>query len=387
MKRIKEIDWTRVLQERLQDARLPLEDDFASFTDAPVRPSGPLRSPSGLDPEPPSPWRWAQAGVVAAAVIAGVLFLTRASGPSDIPGSPGHVPESLLVQNADAASPSAAIPSPTGEPPAPEEMAPRPDAESGGGEIPDQVRDDYEGVRKDYEEARDDDIATPPADTSPPSADITPSFADITPSFADLIGEPPARQRPRMALRVQASALSGSNRDVPLSAGLPDYLGVPVYSSTNPSDSDEHPLPLPISFGVCGELTLSRHWALSLGLDYSRRAGYNPDSPLLAPYTLHYLGVPLEVRYHFWPENRFRLFVGGGLKAEKCLLAKGGEPLPDPFLFSANVLAGADIRILPGVRVYLTPVLSQYLNRSAYLNNWDAKPLFSLRAGLAFDLN
>ena len=31
MKRIKNQDWTRVLQERLQDAALPLETDFASL--------------------------------------------------------------------------------------------------------------------------------------------------------------------------------------------------------------------------------------------------------------------------------------------------------------------------------------------------------------------
>ena len=48
--------------------------------------------------------------------------------------------------------------------------------------------------------------------------------------------------------------------------------------------------------------------------------------------------------------------------------------------------AGADFRLVPGVRIYLAPVVSQYLNRSAYANGWDEKPQFSLRAGLSFDL-
>jgi hypothetical protein len=102
--------------------------------------------------------------------------------------------------------------------------------------------------------------------------------------------------------------------------------------------------------------------------------------------TLHYLGIPLETHYIFWPDGRFRVYLGAGAKVEKCFLATGGEPLKDPFLFSLNVQAGADVRLFPGIRLYLSPVFSGYLTRSAYVNSWDSKPQFSLRAGLSFDL-
>ena len=143
---------------------------------------------------------------------------------------------------------------------------------------------------------------------------------------------------------------------------------------------------LPISFGLSGELALDKRWSLLAGLEYTQRAGYRMNGTLPQALTLHYLGIPLETRFHFLPDRRFRLYLGAGLKAEKCILAKGGEPLKDPVLFSGNLQAGADFRLVPGVRIYLAPVFSQYLNRSAYANGWDVKPQFSVRAGLSFDL-
>ena len=143
---------------------------------------------------------------------------------------------------------------------------------------------------------------------------------------------------------------------------------------------------IPISFGVSAELSLSRHWSLLTGLDYTQRSGYRVYERAPQSLTLHYLGLPLEAHYIFWPEGRFRVYLGAGAKVEKCFLATGGEPLKDPFLFSLNVQAGADVRLFPGIRLYLSPVFSGYLTRSAYVNSWDSKPQFSLRAGLSFDL-
>ena len=61
-------------------------------------------------------------------------------------------------------------------------------------------------------------------------------------------------------------------------------------------------------------------------------------------------------------------------------------PLRDPVLWSWNLLAGGDLRVLPGVRIYLSPALTRYLNHSAYAVSWDERSNFSLRAGLSFDL-
>ena len=95
MKRIKEQDWTRVLQERLQDARLPLEDGWAEGSVA-SSPAGPKTRgipgyPSKFSVDGPNQaafpgrwWPWALAGVAAAAVAA-FLLLRPAVNPTQTP--------------------------------------------------------------------------------------------------------------------------------------------------------------------------------------------------------------------------------------------------------------------------------------------------------------
>lgn len=183
-------------------------------------------------------------------------------------------------------------------------------------------------------------------------------------------------------------ALSYSDGTVDVSPGVAIPQGsVVLMNETNTVSRPVSRAPaLPVSFGVSAELGLGRRWSLLSGLEYTQRAGYRMSGNLPQALTLHYLGVPLEARFHFLPENRFRLYLGAGLKAEKCIAATGGTPLQDPFLYSGSIQAGADFRLAPGVRIYLAPVVSQYFNRSAYSNDWDGRPQFSLRAGLSFDL-
>ena len=164
----------------------------------------------------------------------------------------------------------------------------------------------------------------------------------------------------------------------------------------------------PISFGVSASWSLSRSWTLSVGLDYAQHDGYqavalpiesqkhyntSPGGTGYMAYletaqslTLHYLGVPLDVHFYFNPESRWRFYVGAGLHAAKCIAVTGGMPLQDPVLFSGNLMAGADFRLFPGVRLYLAPAVAAPFNRSAYYNSWDTGLHFSLRAGLSFDL-
>ena len=146
----------------------------------------------------------------------------------------------------------------------------------------------------------------------------------------------------------------------------------------------------PISVGVSAVLPLSPHWSLAAGLDYSQRSGvatvWHEDAVTSSTVTLHYLGLPVDAHFYFNPDRRLRFYLGAGLKAEKCIHVAGSEPLRDPVLFSGNLQAGADLRILPGIRLYLAPAYTLYFNRSAYSATWIDRPQFSLRAGLTFDL-
>ncbi len=445
MRRNKEQDWTRVLQERLQDAALPLENDIAAF-------SGVIGQPAARRTVW---WPWALAG--AAAALAAVLLLRPA--PESVKPVPGG--ESLIAQN-DIAVPSevaetglgapvgndaggsagvgglaprgqkkrprsAAEMPPGGQPAASPKQDPEPPAAGvPAEEIPDQVGNDGK-VGKDREIANDGraDNDGKIQDDSGPVTSLGELAQAGLPEEPDASGR--AARRPRLTLHLQASsggtsgsggwgqkpmalAWSENRTEISYQPGHPIYSDVPQHSYgqgipgiNDPGNTGDvclvevvnsqtvvhtvAPAPaFPVSFGLSGELALGRRWSLLSGLEYTQRAGYRMNGGIPQALTLHYLGVPLETRFHFLPEQRFRLYLGAGLKAEKCLWTKGGEPLKDPVLVSWNLQAGADFRLVPGVRIYLAPVVSQYLNRSAYANGWDEKPQFSLRAGLSFDL-
>ena len=440
MRRNKEQDWIRVLQERLQDAALPLENDFAAF--------------SGIGGQPAARrtvwWPWALAG--AAAALAAVLLLRPApEGVNPVQGG-----EPLIAQN-DIAVPSevaetglgapvgndaggsagvgglatrgqkkrprsAAEMPPGGQPAASPKQDPEPPSEGVPAvEISDLVGNDSEGRIRDDSQAGEDSRT---ADSGPVTSLGELAQAGL-PEEPDASGR--AAWRPRLTLHLQASsggtsgsggwgqkpmalAWSENRTEISYQPGHPIYSDVPQHSYgqgipgiNDPGNTGDvrlvevvnsqtvvhtvAPAPaFPVSFGLSGELALGRRWSLLSGLEYTQRAGYRMSGGIPQALTLHYLGVPLETRFHFLPEQRFRLYLGAGLKAEKCLWTKGGEPLRDPVLVSWNLQAGADFRLVPGVRIYLAPVVSQYLNRSAYANGWDEKPQFSLRAGLSFDL-
>ena len=361
MKRIKKQDWTQVLQERLQDAELTspsfadlIGESPESVQNSPVFSGQPLAKTGGLPGKggffgTASPWLWALA-CVAAALVAGLLIFR----PTTV------IPDSPVAELVDAPI------------------------------LPDSVAEPVEAVEG--------------------------------PSFAGWIDEPTAtRHRPRLALRVHAATAGTFARSGDISfrtfswvekdyisgsLGATDGYGAIASSLDTGNETNqssqlvlvtykeqvyrvvpvERAPTLPVSFGVSGELDLSRHWALTFGLDYTQRAGYWLSKDIPQSLSLHYLGFPLEAHYLFWPEGRFRLYLGGGLKVEKCILAKGGEPLKDPFLFSWNLQGGADYRLAPGIRLYAAPVFTQYFNHSAYANTWDDKFQLQLHVGLSFDL-
>ena len=233
------------------------------------------------------------------------------------------------------------------------------------------------------------------------------SLEELTQGDFATAGEPGAadvaRRRRPVSLRLQAATPGAS-----LAAGRMFAAG-PVVSSDPKSYSDpgygdsakpggnvsqapsaDRAPVFPVSVGISAAVPLSRRWTLAAGLEYTQRAGAVVQSAAgsssAQSVTLHYLGVPLDLHCYLNPDDRLRVWLGGGLKAEKAIHVTGSAPLRDPVLCSWNLQAGADLRVLPGVRIYLSPALTRYLNHSAYAVNWDERSNFSLRAGLSFDL-
>ena len=442
MKKNNHKDWTSVLQERLQDATLPVEDGWAAGPLAagetpgsgPAFPARPGRG--GFPGLPVLPW--ALAGV--AAVLAAVLILRPAHPARSVSVREGV----LLAQRVDLlpeAIPPArplrsgsrpSTPSPAGPayPEAPSsgdtsiplssDVTPPSSAGMAGESSADpaqtQVRPDEpgngEGIPRSLEELTQDDFPEEPAAGT--------------------------RQRRPLSLRLQVGSSGGAGV---VSPGRMHTNGVMYDSDPNGNDSsagylhsggsiiswdsegqdaqfqydpvthtlyqygqpqgatrfNETRTPvLPVSFGVSAALPMTRRLTLSAGLAYTQRPGTGvitdaelgklPTVVTWQHAALHYLGIPVDLHCYINPDSRLRFWVGGGLQAEKCIHATGAEMLSEPVLFSANLQAGADFRLLRGVRIYLSPALMHYLNRSSYITTWDERPLFSLRAGLSFDL-
>lgn len=436
MKRNKNQDWTRVLQERLQDAQLPAPDDFGSW-------AGQTSPEISGRSWPVAWWPWALGGVAVAA-LAGILFLRTPDNHSRLnPSIPPVVIETPIPETV-----SPAVPAPV----APAEPAPAPSFVGRAGESPapsskstliEDKQPEIDVPSSNPAQIEDETIVIPAEEleSHAPSSKPAPvedkqQKIDVPSSNQAIFEDAPARRRkPRLSLRVHAASVSSVNtasiinspsygvdvssnavlsQDAPefffgnnasdgaisssildngqlfpvkaQNSGLfPNYMTDFAANIINPVPVPRAPT-IPVSFGVSAELSLSRHWSLVAGLDYTQRSGYRVYGNAPQSLTLHYLGLPLETHYIFWPDGRFRVYLGAGVKAEKSFLVTGGEPLKDPFLFSVNVQAGADVRLFPGVRLYFSPVLSGYLTHSAYANTWDSRPQFSLRAGLSFDL-
>ena len=429
MKRNKNQDWTRVLQERLQDAQLPAPDDFGSWAGQ-TFPEYSGRS------WPVAWWPWALGGVAVAA-LAGILFLRTPDNHARLnPSIPPVVIETPIPETV-----SPAVPAPV----APAEPAPAPSFVGRAGESPapsskstliEDKQPEIDVPSSNPAQIEDETPAAPAPSSKQAPVEDKQQKIDVPSSNQAIFEDAPARRRkPRLSLRVHAASVSSVNtasiinspsysvdvnpnavlsQDAPefffgnnasdgaisssildngqlfpvkaQNSGLfPNYMTDFAANIINPVPVPRAPT-IPVSFGVSAELSLSRHWSLVAGLDYTQRSGYRVYDNAPQSLTLHYLGIPLETHYIFWPDGRFRVYLGAGVKAEKSFLVTGGEPLKDPFLFSVNVQAGADVRLFPGVRLYFSPVLSGYLTHSAYANTWDSRPQFSLRAGLSFDL-
>ena len=236
MKKNRNQDWTDVLRERLQDARLPLEDKWGSSAAAPGRAAG----PSFADTHRSAWWPWALAGF--AALVAAVLLLRPASAPEPdclvqqpvstaLPDTTAAIVEASTLQNAGQAEPIVLLPQPdrsrlthglpNGQQPSQRTRPTGPDSTGKRAQAPadSTLRLPQERITVWRDTMAIADVApSSPADVSPSSladvssssfadvapsspADVAPSsfadvssssFADVAPSsFADVIGESP----------------------------------------------------------------------------------------------------------------------------------------------------------------------------------------------------
>ena len=123
---------------------------------------------------------------------------------------------------------------------------------------------------------------------------------------------------------------------------------------------------LPVRFGLKLNYQLSPRLNLLSGISYTylhSKLKMPPHENTIYNQTLHYLGVPLGLSCKLWTNNRFLLYLSGGLMLEKCLNDK-------PWQWSVNVAAGFEYILTREIGFYFEPSLGYYFDDDSSLEHY-----------------
>ena len=231
----------------------------------------------------------------------------------------------------------------------------------------------------------------------------------------DLIGNPPpSRQKPRLALGLRAGA--GTIRraadialeSAPYIAALTylnatDAASLPkVKSNTSntlpysvtandlyPDAGMHYSHDLPLTLGLSVRLDLSPRFGVESGLEYTYLHSVGESVSGRLDQRLHFIGIPLRADTRLWTGKGFDLYMGAGVKMEKCVSAVLGRiACEEPRLqWSAEAFGGIQYRLGDRTHLYFQPALSYYFTKTDLPTCRTEHPLsVSLHAGLRFDL-
>lgn len=220
-----------------------------------------------------------------------------------------------------------------------------------------------------------------------------------------------------MEVSTSANGLGGilgedgiENRLLMASACLPhSRMGGGMLGSTN---SFEPPAPrfiemfdhrLPVRASIEFSLPIGYSLSVGTGVTYSYlrsdiRYGYS-DSPLFkALQSLHFLGIPVNLRYSPFNVGKLDIYVSTGFMAEKCIgggIKTENSSNPEysytgsddrPFQLSFNAAVGLQYGLANKCAVFIEPGLGLYLKNGSKLRTiYSERPVtFNVNVGLRF---
>lgn len=160
---------------------------------------------------------------------------------------------------------------------------------------------------------------------------------------------------------------------------------------------------LPVRTGLAFSYRVNERLSLESGITYTNLTSdirYGSDEHYFSgKQTLHYIGVPLNVRYRVMSWGRLDLYASAGVLGEKCVSGKidrdyvidcrpvdsGRETVSERRLqWSVNAVAGLQFNLTPAVGIYAEPGVRYYIdNGSAVENIYKDKPCnLDLNVGL-----
>lgn len=201
----------------------------------------------------------------------------------------------------------------------------------------------------------------------------------------------------------QIHGFSETTADFPDSQG---YAGVMQSNSSNEISSTVKNWQ-PIQVGVSVAYSFTDRLSIESGLTYSCLISDLSSGTPLGNYdirqTLHYIGLPLALRYDFLKIKGFSLYASAGGQMEKCVAGKtrtdyfvdgkkvsseNGRIMVEPLQWSVNAYVGAQYSFNRLVGLYVEPGAAYYFRNGSPVNCiYSERPFnFSLRAGLRFSL-
>lgn len=181
-------------------------------------------------------------------------------------------------------------------------------------------------------------------------------------------------------------------------------LGILVFNQGKDIETDiKHRLP--IRAGVSFTYNFNERFGIETGLSYTNLISDVREGSESHFYTgeqkLHYIGIPLNLKYRIFSWKRFDLYASTGALAEKCVSAKldkdfildhqkkgsESENLSEkPMQWSVNASAGVQCNLVNSMSIFVEPGISYYFNdRTNIQTIYKEKPLnFNLNLGIRF---
>lgn len=153
----------------------------------------------------------------------------------------------------------------------------------------------------------------------------------------------------------------------------------------------------PLTFGLSVGMTLMPRLSVYTGLVYTWAASdfisSSGKDDIVSEQRLHYIGIPLTVKYTACQLGRLQVYGQAGVQADfnvKATQTTSGiksDVDKDRVQMSAGIAAGIQYNVVPHVGLYAEPGIKYYFdNRSQVETIYKDKPwAFSMQMGLRFD--
>lgn len=181
-------------------------------------------------------------------------------------------------------------------------------------------------------------------------------------------------------------------------------LGILVFNQGKDIETDiKHRLP--IRAAISFTYNFNERFGIETGLSYTNLISDVREGSESHYYTgeqkLHYIGIPLNLKYRFYSWKRLDLYASAGMLAEKCVSAKldkefildhqekGSESTnlsEKPMQWSANASLGVQCNLVNSMSIFVEPGISYYFNDGTNIQTiYKEKPLnFNLNLGIRF---